>query len=161
MGGLKTFLAALACLSLAPPACAQALPGADPGRVFATCAGRLSALVEFQWLTDGPASDATARQRDAMAALAEAAAPPGAATRLMHWRLQAKVAQAALLQQAAFGRDPRGTAAARAERLLGECRALLLGQAAARPWAPAGETAPGASGGFALGASHPIERATA
>ncbi len=121
MGGMRTLFAGCASVFLAFPCCAQPLE-----KLFATCAGRLSALTEFQWLMDGPSSEQTARERDAMAALAEATAPGAASVQLMDWRLQAKVAQAALLHQAAFGRDPQGRAARRAERLVADCRALLL-----------------------------------
>lgn len=122
MGVVRTLFAAWASLVLAFPLHAQ-----SPEHLFATCAGRLSALTEFQWLTDGPASEQTARQRDAMVALAEAAAPPEALPHLITWRINAKAAQTALLQRAAFGSDPEGIAARRAERLVAACRALLLG----------------------------------
>lgn len=107
---------------LAAPAGAQPVE-----RALAACAGRLSALTEFQWLTDGPASDATARERDAMVTLAEAAAAPGMQVQLMDWRITAKAAQAALLRQAAFGRDPLGVAARRSDELIAGCRAMVLG----------------------------------
>ena len=122
MGAVRTLFAALASLLLALPLHAE-----NPEHLFATCAGRLSALTEFQWLTDGPASEQTARERDAMVSLAEAAAPAEALPFLIHWRVNAKAAQTALLQRAAFGSDPEGHAARRAQRLVSACRALLLG----------------------------------
>ena len=122
MGVVRTLFAAWASLVLASPLHAQ-----NPEHLFATCAGRLSALTEFQWLTDGPASEQTARERDAMVSLAKAAAPPETLPHLITWRVNAKAAQAALLQRAAFGHDPKGIAARRAERLVAACRALLLG----------------------------------
>lgn len=122
MGAVRTLFAAWTSLLLALPSHAQ-----SPEHLFATCAGRLSALTEFQWLTDGPASEQTARQRDAMVALAEAAAPDAARPHLITWRVNAKAALTALLQRAAFGSDPEGHAARRAERLVTACRALLLG----------------------------------
>lgn len=77
--GLETFLAALTVGFVAgSPATADPLL-----RDFSTCAGRLSALVEHQWLVDGPASESTARQRDAMLALVEAVLPPDQAPRAM------------------------------------------------------------------------------
>ena len=123
MGSLRTFLV---CLALVQPALAGqgALP-TDPLTHFATCTGRLSALVEHQWRTDGPASEATARQRDAMADLLAAVTPPDAAIPAMALRLEAKAAHAALLAQA----HHRGDRAAQAQalRLIEPCRAMLLG----------------------------------
>ena len=117
--GLETFLAALAVgfVTVSPAS-------ADPLlREFSVCAGRLSALMEHQWLVDGPASEATSRQRDAMLALVEAVLPPEAAPRAMHWRIEAKVAQAALLNRARFAKDP--VAEARAADLVRQCLALV------------------------------------
>lgn len=120
--GLETFLAALVVgiVSNNPAA-------ADPLlREFSVCAGRLSALMEHQWLVDGPASEMTARQRDAMLALVEAVLSPEEANRAIQWRIEAKAAQAALLSRAAFAGDP--AAAERADDLLRQCLALV-GQA--------------------------------
>ena len=125
MGSLKTFGLALA-LSLPGSAALPRDPGSpDMMGVFATCAGRFSALMEFQWLTDGPASDVTATTRAAMIALAEAATPAGAEARALHLRIEAKAAQAGLLHAAYFRADAE--AAIRADTLLTECRALHLG----------------------------------
>ncbi|MFN3824127.1 MAG: hypothetical protein ACK4GW_05025 [Pseudorhodobacter sp.] len=97
----------------------------DLMQVFATCAGRLSAVMEFQWLTDGPASEATARARQSMIALTDAATPTGSEPRALHLRIEAKAAQAGLLHAAYFRGD--GRAGDRAEALMAECRGLLLG----------------------------------
>lgn len=121
MGVVRTLFATWTSLVLASPLHAQ-----NPEHIFCHLR-RLSALTEFQWLTDGPASEQTARERDAMVSLAEAAAPEEALPHLITWRINAKAAQAALLQRAAFGHDPEGHAARRAERLVSACRALLLG----------------------------------
>lgn len=78
---------------------------------------------------DGPASERTAGELAAMVSLIEASMPEGAGQRVLVWRVEAKVAQRALLGQARFGRDPKlaETAAARAEALAADCRAMLLG----------------------------------
>ena len=125
MGGLRTFLLASLCLVAvgAHPLRAQTLP--DPHHV-ATCTGRLSALMEHQFLFDGPASEETRRRRDALADILDAIAPAGAETRLMALRIEAKAAHAALLSQAAFGRDPGRLAALRASRLIDQCAGFLL-----------------------------------
>lgn len=122
MDGLRAF----ACLAL--PLLAQPVAAEDAAlRLFATCTGRLSAMMEHQWLTDGPASEATQRARDAMEGLVQAATPAGEEARVMGWRVEAKVAQKALLARAAFGGSGRDVAEKRAEALLADCRGLLLG----------------------------------
>ena len=118
MGGLKTFLVAtlgLTCGFQAGPVRAE--PLADTTTLFATCTGRLSALREYQWQHDGPASDATSAQMRDMADLLDAVTPAGDEARVMQIRLEAKVAQAALLQHAPT----------RADALVAHCRQLLLG----------------------------------
>lgn len=121
--GLETFLAVLV-LGAAPA------PGAaDPLlREFAVCAGRLSALMEDQWMFDGPGSEQTAQELAAVIALIDATMPEGAGRQVMAWRIDAKAAQRGLLQQVRFAQDLRlaQTAAARAEALAAECRALVL-----------------------------------
>jgi hypothetical protein len=119
--GLGTSLAALAVGFVAgSPATADPLL-----RDFAVCAGRFSALVEHQWLVDGPASDRSARQRDAMLSLVEAVLPPDMAAASLHWRIEAKAAQTALLSRAHFAGDR--DAKARSTQLLQAC-ADLIGQ---------------------------------
>jgi hypothetical protein len=121
--GLETLLAVLV-LGVSPA------PGAaDPLlREFAVCAGRLSAVMEDQWMFDGPASERTAEELEAVVSLIDASMPPGAGRQVMAWRIDAKVAQRGLLQQARFARDMRlaKTAAARAEALAASCRAMVL-----------------------------------
>jgi hypothetical protein len=121
--GLETFLAVF-MLGVAPA------PGAaDPLlREFAVCAGRLSAVMEDQWMFDGPASERTAEELTAVVSLIDASMPQGAGRQVMAWRIDAKVAQRGLLHQARFAQDPRlaEMAAARAEALAASCRAMVL-----------------------------------
>jgi hypothetical protein len=122
--GLGTFLAVLAVgMVTTGPATANPLL-----RDFATCAGRLSAVVEDQWMFDGPGSEQTQAQLLAMVSLVEASMPEGAGRQVLAWRVDAKVAQRALLRQARFGTDRRlsEVAAARAEALTATCRSLVL-----------------------------------
>lgn len=102
----------------------------DPVRLFATCTGRMSAVMEHQWLTEGPASELSQALRDGHLALLEASMTADQAAEALNWRVEAKAAQAELLSLAAFGPDPaaRQRAAARAEALIAACSALLLGQ---------------------------------
>jgi hypothetical protein len=130
MGALKTFLVAMT-LSLPVQAgemAASFAPADDQLVQFATCAGRLSALMEHQWLIDGPASERTAKEVAAFSDLVQALIAPDQGRRVLALRIEAKVAQRALLMQADFGRDPRLTAhaARRATELIGACRAMVL-----------------------------------
>ncbi len=124
---LCTLTLGLMALFQAPALSAQSLPTQsleDPFPVFATCAGRLSAVMEHQWLTDGPASDRTKGQREAMLALVDAVMPADGAAMALNLRIEAKAAHADLLRQAMFtGQGQR--AQDRADLLLGQCIALI------------------------------------
>jgi hypothetical protein len=121
MGGLKTFLVLLP-MGLLP---APAFSGDDLARLFAQCSGRLSALMEHQFITDGPASDATKADRDRMVELLETVAQPG--PQPMQWRLSAKFAQAEMLARLRV--DPANhRLAQQAASLIDDCRALMGGQ---------------------------------
>ena len=130
MGTLRTLLLAimLGGIGTAPAAWAQVAPWQDQLRTFATCVGRLSAQMEWQWMFDGPGSEETQRQRAGIIELMEALIPPEQGREVLAWRVEAKMAHAYLLTRATFGQDKR--AAQRAERLavrqIGECRSLLL-----------------------------------
>lgn len=121
--GLETFLAVLVLGAATAPGAADPLL-----REFAVCAGRLSAIMEDQWMFDGPASERTAEELGAMVSLIEASMEPDAGGQVMDWRIKAKVAQRALLAQARLARDARVAemAAARAEALAASCRAMVL-----------------------------------
>jgi hypothetical protein len=134
MGGLRTTLAVL--LMAALPAWAGGLPLSPAQRLeaFATCAGRLSAMVEHQWLVAPDASEATEAQRDGFGDLVDAVLPDALAWGVpremaMHWRVAAKAAQRELLTLATFGTDPDRAARARglADARLAECDGLLIG----------------------------------
>ena len=129
MGVLKTYLRVPALLcALSSPMAAQAQPDIpdDPLRFFATCAGRMSALMEHQWIVDGPASDVTKLHRAAVLDLVAALTPPGDEARVMAWRLEAKAAHAALLAATQYGESVAAMRASRrALALYLECEALL------------------------------------
>ena len=121
MGGLKTFLVGLLLGHLPAPAHS----GDDLARIFAQCSGRLSALMEHQFIIDGPASERTKAERDQMVELLMAVAEPG--PQVMQWRLSAKVAQAELLGRLRIGpTDSR--LERRSNRLIQDCRALIGAQ---------------------------------
>jgi hypothetical protein len=123
--GLETFLAVLAVgLVASGPTMAGSVL-----REFAVCAGRLSAVMEDQWMFDGPGSEQTQAELQAMVSLIEASMPPEDGRKVLDWRIKAKVAYRSLLFQARFGTDPKATrlAATRAETLAAECRSMILG----------------------------------
>jgi hypothetical protein len=130
MGDLRNTSCRLAfCLV----ACAQAQPVAtqtppDPIPLMAACTGRLSAVMQFQWLVQDAGSDQTRTRRDAVAELLTAATPAGYEVRAMALRVEAKQAFARLLHRARFGsRGPAADwAAKRAARLVAECAALMI-----------------------------------
>jgi len=135
MGALRTIIGAVfASLCLATPGFCFSLSPQDRLQVFAVCAGRLSALEEQQRMFDGPASERTAAQIRDFEALIEALLPFAVQEGLngrsvLHWRVDAKMAQAMLLQAAVFGTDPNRAdmAQQRADSLLVSCKSLLLG----------------------------------
>ena len=102
-------------------------------QTFATCAGRLSATVEFQWIFGGSAAEPAERSVNGFDLLIEAVIgsreTAGSVGRdLLNWRIDAKIAQSRLLNQSAFGQDPRlrRHAARAAKRYQQECEQLLL-----------------------------------
>jgi hypothetical protein len=121
--GLETFLAVFMLGAATAPGAADPLL-----REFAVCAGRLSAVMEDQWMFDGLGSEKTAVELGAVVSLIEASIVPGEGRQVMAWRIDAKVAQRGLLHQARFAQDPKlaETAAARAEALAASCRAMIL-----------------------------------
>lgn len=127
MALLRTLVALLA---LAPAGTGRAAPGdlSDPVVIFATCAGRYSAEVEHRWLM-GRNADEVTKQRRAMIDLVDAVRADDQGSQVLARRIEAKFAQAALLQRAEFGGDT--PAARRALRLaqtaIRQCAALLPG----------------------------------
>ncbi|MGR1581652.1 hypothetical protein ACSSNL_09310 [Thalassobius sp. S69A] len=119
---------ALGGMLSAPVALAQSSVNEDQLRFFATCAGRLSAQMEFQWMFDGAASEQTQKQRAGVVDILEAMIPNGRGHEVLSWRIRAKQAQAVLLSRGTFSPDPRQAQMAQrlALRQIGECRSALL-----------------------------------
>ncbi len=126
MGGLRTVLCL--CFGLVAGTTAAHPNEDDPLRFFATCAGQLSAQMEFQWLMADPAADETQTHRSRMLELLEAVAPTDPGPEVLSWRINAKMAHAALLTRAAFGTEPGDAnwARARAAAAIRTCTGLLL-----------------------------------
>lgn len=136
MSSLKTLLVALLFLLPAPVLAAGTPDLASPTeqlRTFATCAGRLRAKMEHQWLFSDPASDETAVVLhgfdEVIAAMLDLTRDQGVTGGdVIEWRLTAKMSQAALLQQATFGEGRQARyAKAQARVQLINCQQLLLG----------------------------------
>lgn len=77
---------------------------------------------------DGPASETTERQRNAVVDILEAMIPDGQGRAVLAMRIEAKMAHAALLTRATFNDDPREAtwALQTAERLTSDCKSFLL-----------------------------------
>lgn len=125
MGTLIRLLALVALLPLAAQATPEA--GEERLRVFATCAGRLSAQLEHHWLMSDPSEETGERRQTTLDILA-AITPPDRETDAMSWRIEAKASFRALLARATFGTDPEDArwATLHAGRLLAPCTDLLL-----------------------------------
>lgn len=100
----------------------------NPLHTFASCAGRLSAQMEHQWLLSDPASDRTEAQRAAMLSLIDAIMTPEQGRDVLNWRIDAKQAHAVLLTRATFNDDAADArwAERRAVAELAACTGLLL-----------------------------------
>lgn len=122
-----TFLLFLA----ASPASALTDSADDQLVFFATCAGRLSATMEHQWIYDTTSADVTSSQRSEMIDLVSAAMPLNRGRNVLSIRIAAKHAQAGLLTRAILSRDAQDAAwaAARADALLSECTSVLMAPA--------------------------------
>lgn len=126
MGSMKTLIAAIA-LASALGGSAQALEN-NALQTFATCVGRLSAVMEHQWMFDGPASEKTNTSRAHLLDLVAAVMEPEQSSEVLQWRISGKHAQAILLSRATFSDDADDAAWARAQALQFEqgCTGLLL-----------------------------------
>ena len=130
MGALKTIVSVLLVFSAGV---AAGMPQSPSQRVqlFATCAGRYSALLEHERLFDGATSERAALHKQQFEDLLDAVLPdaldwgmPGHMA--LDWRLTAKHTQATLLHRGVFHTDRDVAAHAKqiSETLLNQCREL-------------------------------------
>ena len=130
MCGIKTLkLATVLFVALWPGSIKLAAASDDDQlQYFSTCAGRLSAVMEFQWMFDGAGSEKTAQQRAALIELVEAVMTEDQGRAVLHWRISAKQAQSALLTRATFNDNVADArwAIETADRLANESTSLLL-----------------------------------
>ena len=131
MSGLKTLFCGLAFI-WAGPTWSDTV--SQRAQNFATCAGRFSALVEFERLFDGAASEQAEIERELFVALLEATLPDatdlGVSGRVaLAWRIEAKMAQAQLLTRGAFdqNKDVAEFSRRQSAHFLSVCRMLALG----------------------------------
>ncbi|WP_413720314.1 hypothetical protein [Silicimonas sp. MF1-12-2] len=125
MGGLKTLLAALAVTATSA---APVRADDDLVRTFATCAGRLSATMEHQWLMGDGEAELTERRRISVIAILDALTPEDRGPEILNWRIEAKMALASLLTRATFNDDSEDAAWAerQAQMMIGSCNSLIL-----------------------------------
>lgn len=125
MGVLKTlgFAAFITCL-----ATTAAKPDDDLLRRVTDCVGRLSAQIEHHWLMSDQPTEQMQTQRAHLVDILDTLTTPDTATRVLAKRIDAKMAHASLLTQAAFSEDERraGWAEKRAEQELAQCDTILL-----------------------------------
>ncbi len=99
-------------------------------RNFASCAGRLTALMHHQWLLAESDAQQTEAWRSTMIDLLDATLPGNARAgrEALHYRSAARQAHAALLSRATFNENGRdaGWARRRAEAEIAQCQALMI-----------------------------------
>lgn len=124
MGVLKTFgyAALLTCF-----AATAAKPEPDLLLRVASCVGRLSAQIEHHWLMSDQPTTIVETQRAHMLDILDALITAEMATRALANRIDAKMAHASLLTQAAFSNDKRRAiwAEKRAHQELELCSLML------------------------------------
>jgi len=96
--------------------------------VFAGCAGRMSAEMEFAWLMRDPRADALQAQRQRFVTILDAVIPSGRAREALGYRVEAKQAHSAILTTAHFGTDAKLSRLAKRQAQVNvqTCRNLLL-----------------------------------
>lgn len=101
---------------------------ADPLHTFADCAGRLSAVIDFQWALKSAEPERLEAQHATLIELIDAVVDPEDNHRVLQWRLDAQQAQTVLLFRANFNDDSADAAWAmeQAELYQTSCAALLL-----------------------------------
>lgn len=123
MSSLKTLIVLL----VLSPMQSQATEG-SVASVFAVCAGRFSAELEHAWLMRSEQASEIEHRRRQFVDLLDASVPPERQRSVLHQRIDAKVAHARLLSQAAFSDDPDRSewAVRRARSEIAYCAGFLL-----------------------------------
>jgi hypothetical protein len=124
MSSVRTFI--LLALMMVSPAL-QAAPAELTQRI-AQCTGRMSAEMEFAWLS-GQSGDQARLFRSHLEDVLDAISLPGEGVSILSMRIEAKMAHANLLTRSRFNddRDDARRAAMLATQFAQGCRALLTG----------------------------------
>ena len=124
MSSLKTILATGVILFTASPA----LASGPIHYVFAECVGRFSAEMEHAWLLGDAEAEMHEDRRRTFIALMEASMPSDDKRDVLTYRIDNKIAHAALLTTASFGGDERRAKRAKtiARSYRQRCEQLLL-----------------------------------
>lgn len=125
--GARAFYFVVFFLFTTPPVQAQSYDADAQLRLFASCVGRLSAVVEHEWNAAGAVSRTTAARRDAVVQIVAAILPQDRSRDALYWRNAAKEAQSNLIARANSASDAADAAWAQsqARRLEQECTSLL------------------------------------
>ncbi len=132
MGCIKTILSALVLSTTSIPMGHSVLSDVpvhfDALNFFAVCAGRLSAEMEFYWIFDGATAERIEVERASVLEILDAMISPNQVSEVLSLRVEAKMAQAALLTQANFNPKQRMARHARTLALknVESCRTRLL-----------------------------------
>ncbi|WP_082181907.1 hypothetical protein [Aestuariivita boseongensis] len=124
MSSLKTLLMAGLAATTPLPVWATS----DIHYVFAGCVGRFSAEMEHAWLLENGEADRLRDKRHSFLSLMEASMPVEKARAVLSYRIDNKMAHAALLTTASFDQDARRAQSARAaaQAYRNNCERLLL-----------------------------------
>ncbi len=128
MSGLKTFLF-VSVLTTTVTGSAIRADTDSTVSLFAQCAGRFSAEMEFSWLLEDRESETPKKFRSHFVDLIDAVIAPGEGPAVLDRRIKAKMAHIALLSRAQFSQNPVEVrmATQAAERDVAFCRAMLTG----------------------------------
>lgn len=102
---------------------------ADTLSLFAQCAGRFSAEMEFSWLVGDQDSETPKQLRSYFVEMIDAVVTPEDGPDVLARRIESKMAHIALLSRARFSKNPTEIriAAQTAERDVAFCRSMLTG----------------------------------
>lgn len=131
MSGIKTHIIPAFLISLqlaASPAVASTTQFSDPTRQFATCAGRMFALLEHHWLISPEKADETQAVHAHFADLIDATMTPDRSSEILATRVEARISFRKMLEASRFNTktDQQIWAQQRVDHLISECRSMLL-----------------------------------
>lgn len=128
MSVIKTCIFSIFLLANGVQASAQPPILDDTTSFFATCAGRMYALMEHQWTVDPAQSEKTQASHMQFASLIDAVTTPAIGPIILSKRVNARLSFRNLLERSYFNDDPQTKhwAQSRVLQMTQECNALLL-----------------------------------